>query len=157
MRRFDRAIPAGGEIFSLLMRCDTLRLGLVDGEEAYIVPVSFGAELQNGAICVFFHGSFQGRKAALLQSSPRVCVEADLCHGFLENGAGGYTCDYESVIGWGTVELLYGEAAARGVRLLMAHCGFFEYTNCPPDVARETAVYRITLDRVSGKRRGLSN
>ena len=51
-----------------------------------------------------FHGATEGRKVTLLEKHPRICVEADLCHGFVENGNGGITCDYESIIGYGNVD-----------------------------------------------------
>ena len=152
MRKADREIMCFDEIVDVISRCDTIRLGISDGDAPYIVPVSFGYEMLEGKIAVYFHGAKAGRKAELLRSLPRVCVEADLCHGFPENGNGGYTCDYESVIGYGIVELLSGEEAEKGVRLLMEHCGF-PAQGCPGDAMAITAVNRVILDEVAGKRR----
>lgn len=136
----------------VLRRCDTIRIGISDERAPYIVPVSFGYEEQNGEIAVFFHGALAGRKTELLKRNPFVCVEADLCHGFVENGHGGLTCDFESVIGYGNAEPLEGEEKERGLRLLLAQCGAPHY-QCTPEVTAATAVYRIRLDEVSGKRR----
>ena len=152
MRKADREITNFDEIVELLSRCDTIRLGISDGGTPYIVPVSFGYEVLGGKIAVYFHGALAGRKAELLRSLPRVCVEADLCHGFPENGNGSYTCDYESVIGYGAVERLSGEEADKGVRLLMEHCDFPAH-GCTEDVMAITAVNRVILDEVCGKRR----
>ena len=152
MRKADREITDFNEIVEVLSRCDTMRLGISDAGTPYIVPVSFGYEVLDGKIAVYFHGAKAGRKAELLRALPRVCVEADLCHGFPENGNGSYTCDYESVMGIGFVELLDGEEAEKGVRLLMQHCGF-PVEGCPEDAMAITAVNRVILDEVSGKRR----
>ena len=152
MRKADREITDFNEIVEVLSRCDTMRLGISDAGTPYIVPVSFGYEVLDGKIAVYFHGAKAGRKAELLRALPRVCVEADLCHGFPENGNGSYTCDYESVMGIGFVELLDGEEAEKGVRLLMQHCGF-PVESCPEDAMAITAVNRVILDEVSGKRR----
>ena len=154
MRKAEREITDFHDIVELLSRCDTIRLGISDARAPYIVPVSFGYEVLGGKIAVYFHGAKAGRKAELLRSFPRVCVEADLCHGFPENGKGGYTCDYESVIGYGFVELLDGEEAENGIRLLMEHCGF-PAQGCPADAMAITAVNRVILDEVCGKRRNL--
>ncbi len=81
-------------------------------------------------------------------------MEADLCHGFPANEYGGYTCDYESVIGYGAVELLSGEEAEKGLRLLMVHCGFPALA-CPENAMAVTAVNRVVLDEIAGKRRNL--
>ena len=42
MRRTDREVKEFQEILGIINQCDTLRLGMVDQGEAYIVPVSFG-------------------------------------------------------------------------------------------------------------------
>ena len=156
MRKAAREITTLSEIADVLSRCDTMRIGICDAGEVYIVPLSFGYELVEGKIAVYFHGAKAGRKAELLKSLPRVCVEADLCHGFVENGRGGYTCDYESVIGYGPVELLEGQEAEKGIRLLMEHCGF-PAQGCPEDAMAITAVNRVILDEISGKRRNLGD
>ncbi len=156
MRKAAREITELSEIAEVLSRCDTMRIGICDAGEVYIVPLSFGYEVLEGKIAVYFHGAKAGRKAELLKSLPRVCVEADLCHGFPSNGHGGYTCDYESVIGNGFVELLDGEEAEKGIRLLMEHCGF-PAQGCPEDAMAITAVNRVILDEVSGKRRNLGD
>ena len=152
MRKADREISNLGEIADILRRCDTIRIGISDEQAPYIVPVSFGYELQHDMISVYYHGAFEGRKAELLRQHPLVCVEADLCHGFVENGHGGLTCDFESVIGYGTAEWVEGEEKEHGLQLLLEHCGAPHY-RCTPEVTAATAVVRIVLDSVSGKRR----
>ena len=156
MRKAGREIKNFDEIVDVISRCDTIRLGINDAGVPYIVPVSFGYEAISGKIAVYFHGAKAGRKAELLKSSPRVCAEADLCHGFPANGRGGYTCDYESVIGYGTVELLEGAEADKGIRLLLEHCGITAEA-CPADAMAITAVNRVILDELSGKRRNLDH
>lgn len=152
MRKADREITSLTDLAELLRRCDTIRIGISDGPAPYIVPVSFGYEIRDGKIAVYFHGAREGRKAELLQRRPLVCVEADLCHGFVENGHGGLTCDFESLIGYGVAEALEGEEKEHGLKLLLEHCGASHY-QCTPEVTAVTAVTRIVLDPVSGKRR----
>lgn len=156
MRRADREISNQNEIADVLRRCDTIRIGISDEAAPYVVPVSFGFELLDGRIAVYFHGALEGRKAELLRRNPRVCVEADLCHGFVDNGKGDLTCDFESVIGVGTAELLEGAEKERGLVLLLEHCGAPDY-RCVPEVTAATAVHRVVLDSVSGKRRFASH
>ena len=156
MRKAEREIKNLEEIADVLSRCDTIRLGISDADAPYIVPVSFGYEVLDGRIAIYFHGAKAGRKAELIQTLPRVCVEADLCHGFPDNGHGGYTCDYESVIGYGTVELLEGAEAEKGIRLLLEHCDI-QAEACPAEAMEVTAVNRVILDEISGKHRNLAN
>ncbi|MEN6340218.1 MAG: pyridoxamine 5'-phosphate oxidase family protein [Clostridiaceae bacterium] len=154
MRKANREITDFQEKVALLDRCDTIRLGMTDDDAPYIVPVSFGYEAYNGKITVYFHGAVAGRKFELLKRHPRVCVEADVCNGFVDNDEGGATCDYESLIGWGNAVLLEGEAAKKGIRLLMEHCRLGEYA-CGDEVMKITAVHQIELDTLTGKRRFL--
>lgn len=152
MRKADREIVGAESIAQVLSRCDAIRIGISSDPAPYVVPVSFGMEICDGRITVYFHGALAGKKAELLKKNPLVCVEADLCHGFVENGHGGATCDFEGVIGYGVAELVEGEEKARGLRLLLEHCGMADY-RCTPEVTAATAVYRIRLDDVCGKRR----
>ncbi|MEA4870178.1 hypothetical protein SDC9_149295 [bioreactor metagenome] len=155
MRKEMREIKSLEEMMDLLSRCDTIRIGISDADAPYIVPVSFGYETIGGRIAVYFHGAQAGKRAELLKTLPRVCIEADLCHGFGETG-GGYSCDYESLIGYGAVELLGGAEAEKGLGLLMEHCGRPGYV-CRAEVIAVTAVNRVILDEVTGKRRNLKN
>jgi len=154
MRKAEREIKDFEQIIDLLGRCDTIRIGIADEEAPYVVPVSFGYENCGGTIAVYFHGATEGRKSELMKRHPRVCVEADLCHGFVENGSGAVTCDYESVIGYGNAERVYGAEAERGIRLLLEHCGFPGH-ECTQAVLDITAVYRVLLDEPTGKHRNL--
>jgi uncharacterized protein len=152
MRKAEREITNFEDIIQLVDRCDTIRLGLLDDGAPYIVPLNFGAEVRDGRIALYFHGAKEGRKHELIAKNPRVCVEGDLNHGFVDNGRGGITCDFESFIGYGNCKLVSGEEAEKGIALLMAHCGSLEY-NCPPEVMAVTAVYKIEMDEIVGKRR----
>ncbi|MDR0861332.1 MAG: pyridoxamine 5'-phosphate oxidase family protein [Oscillospiraceae bacterium] len=151
MRRSDREITDFGEIIEVLRRADTIRLGLHDEPYPYIVPLSFGFEVANGKIVLYFHGAKEGLKHELIAKNPRVCVEADMFRNYAEVPKS-ITVEYESVIGFGICELVGGDEAARGLDLLLTHCGFdgFAYDHAVLDV---TAVYRVTLESVTGKRR----
>ena len=152
MRKADREFTSIPEIADVFRRCDTIRIGIMDEAAPYIVPVSFGYEQVGDSIAVYFHGAQEGRKAELLKKHPQVCVEADICHGFVESGHGGLTCDFESVIGYGSAELLSGEAKEHGLKLLVEHCNMSHY-QCTPEGTAVTAVHRVLLNTVCGKRR----
>ena len=62
MRKANRAITDFDEIKALIDSCDAIRLGFVDGDEAYIVPLSFGFEAENGEFILCSRR--EGRQAA---------------------------------------------------------------------------------------------
>ena len=152
MRHPDREIVDIQEIAQVFDRADTIRIGMHGGDYPYVVPVSFGWELVDGKIAVYFHGARCGRKYELLRQDPRVCVEADVLNGYVPNGSS-YTADYRSAIGFGEAESLTGEAAVHGMKLLLRHC------SAPEDAAERciqrdiTEMTRVVLQQVSGKRR----
>jgi len=152
MRRSDREVTDFSEIVDILRRADTVRLGLRDEPYPYIVPLSFGFEASDGKLALYFHGATAGLKHELIARDPHVCVETDIFHRYTELSEGDVTTEYESVIGFGTAERVYGDEAAKGCDLLCAHCGYGGYAY--DHTALEfTAVYRVTLDSVTGKRR----
>ncbi len=59
MRRDDREITDLLEIESILYHAIVCRIGLTDGNEPYVVPVSFGYE--EGTI--YFHSAPEGKKS----------------------------------------------------------------------------------------------
>jgi nitroimidazol reductase NimA-like FMN-containing flavoprotein (pyridoxamine 5'-phosphate oxidase superfamily) len=152
MRRSDREITNFNKIADVLNRADTIRLGLHDEPYPYVVPLSFGFDVADGKITVYFHGAKEGLKHELIAANPRVCVEADIFHRYTE-APGSVTTEYESVIGFGLCERASGDEAVHGLDLLLTHCGFhgFEYDKTATVAA--TAIYKVTLERVTGKRR----
>lgn len=153
MRRADREIKSFSEIVEVLERCDTIRLGINDEEYPYVVPLSFGYEVKDGQIVIYVHGAREGKKHDLIGRNPCVCVEADICHRFVETGDN-VTTEYESLIGFGRAEKANEADTIRGLDLILKHCGFenFPYE---PSVASFMTVYRVTLESVTGKRRAV--
>ena len=81
MRRKNREVTDKYEILDILRRCDTIRLGLTGADGPYVVPVSFGLDLNGEKPAVYFHCARKGMKVDLLAYDKRVCVEgvAGLC------------------------------------------------------------------------------
>ena len=155
MRRTDREVTSFAELTDILRRADTIRLGVHGEPYPYVVPLSFAIEAGEGKVALYFHGAKEGLKHELLARNPHVCVEADIFHGYAET-PGGVTTQYESFIGFGKAGRVYGEEAAKGLNLLLARCGYDGHTY---DTAalEGTAVYRIELEEITGKRRFISD
>ncbi len=152
MRRTDRQICDFEKIKELLDGCDTIRLGFVDGDVPYVVPLSFGYETLDGAFVFYVHGAKVGRRHTLAASGKPVCVEADVCLGFIEVDGRDQTADYRSFIGTGTIETVEGAEAIHGLELLCAHCGF-DSMNCSQTVVNATCVEKITVRDYCAKQR----
>ena len=152
MRRKDREINNIDEIFDILNRCDTIRIGLHGEKYPYVVPVSFGAEMSGSKPVVDFHCARQGLKLDLLAKNPRVCVEGDI---FIktETTAHGITTRYESVIGFGECRLVeYEDEIVHGLQLLTGHYGYRDYPVERCRGVEHLFVGKIVIDEITGKR-----
>lgn len=151
MRRADREITNREEILGVLQRADTIRLGIHDTPFPYVVPLSFGFEDCNGQITIYIHGANEGLKHTLLDKNNHVCVETDILHRYVDMGIG-LTAEYESVIGFGTAEVVHGDEAVKGLDLICTHCGYdgYEYDT---SMLSHMRMYKITLSSITGKRR----
>ena len=152
MRKTDREITDLNEIAGLIEGCDTLRLGFNDDGCPYIVPLSFGYELVDGAFVFYIHGAKVGRRHTLAQKEELVCVEADICKGYVTLQGGALTADYRSFIGRGKIEALEGDEAVRALELLCRHCGF-DTMPCTKAVVDMTCVEKITVKEFTAKQR----
>lgn len=81
-----------------------------------------------------------------------MCFEADCLAGYKSTGHG-VTADYRSLIAFGKAERVYGEELVRGLELLLSHCRIEGYSARECAAMDITAVVRITVDGITGKRR----
>ena len=152
MRNKKREVTDVKEIFDILSRCDTVRIGIQGERFPYIVPVTPAVEMAEGKAVVYFHCAKEGMKIDLLRANPNVCVEGDI---FIktEKTAHGITTRYESVIGFGKCKVVDDDKEIlEGLRLICEHCGF---DNVPLDTCwglSAVRIYRIELDSITGKR-----
>lgn len=151
MRRAEREITDRAAMDAVIRGAQVCRLGLVDGDAPYVVPLCFGYDGQ----ALYFHSSPEGRKMDLLRRHPRVCFEFDQCEGVLP-GPDACRCGvrYRSVMGVGRAEILEDpEAKRRGLALLMAQYGAGPAgaTAFPEAALARTAVIRVTIEHLTGK------
>ncbi len=152
MRRKEREIQNKVEIFDVLSRCDTVRIGMQGNQYPYVIPVSFGMEIVNDKAVIYFHCAQQGMKVDLLRANPCVCVEGDI---FIqvEKTAHGITARYESVIGFGKCQLITDiDEIKHGLRVLTDHYKYHEYPLDQCMGINHLLIGKIVLDKITGKR-----
>ena len=154
MRKSNREIKDFNKIIDLLDRCQVIRLGLYGEDYPYIVPLSFGWEVKEGKLSLYFHCAKEGKKLDLIAANGKVCVEADILNGYKATERG-VTADYESVIAFGTAKEVVGSEAIHGIKLLLDHCGISGYSPEDCVLTKIVAVYKICVDTITGKKRFL--
>ena len=141
MRRKDREVTAPERIREIIQACDCIRLGICDGDTAYVVPLSFGFTEGGGSYAFYLHCASVGKKLDLLRRNPHVGFELDTHHVLVSGErACDYTLRYQSVMGTGTVTwLTSAEAKKEALGHLMRQCsGLDRWTFTDAEVERVT-------------------
>lgn len=153
MRRKDREIISFEKMIQIMKNCDCCRIGLVDGDEAYIVPMNFGYDINEEQVTLYFHCAKQGRKINLIPLQKSVCFEMDTKHKLVTGDeACDYTYFYQSIMGKGKLETVSGdEEKVFGMRKIMAHYSDKENWNFDQRVFAVTEILKLTVNSWSCK------
>lgn len=123
MRRQDRKITEPAVIATVLDKCRTLHLGLVEDGRAYIVPLNYGWTEENGRYTLYAHSAAEGRKIDLIRGGADVGFEMETGVEYFDaETACGWGNRYESIIGEGRATLLETpEEKRQALAAIMAH------------------------------------
>ena len=151
MRKKDKEITDIKEIEKIIKKAIRCRIGLVDNDEPYVVPVCFGYERS----ALYFHGALEGRKVELIKKNNRICFEIDTDVEVVKSEKPcGWTMKYRSVIGVGRAYILESDQEkSHGLRLIMRQYtgGDFSF---PKSTLDRTSVVKVDIRRISGKQSG---
>lgn len=123
MRRQDRRITDPAMIATVLDKCRTLHLGLVEDGRVYIVPLNYGWTEENGCYILYAHSAAEGRKIDLIRGGADVGFEMETGVEYFDaDTACGWGNRYESIIGEGRATLLSTpEEKRQALTAIMAH------------------------------------
>ena len=151
MRRKEREITDIEEIEKIIKKAKVCRLGLVDNDEPYIVPVNFGYERN----ALYFHCALEGRKIELIKKNNKICFEIDTDVEIVSSEKPcDWTTKYRSIIGVGRARILDNdEEKTHGLSLLMK-----QYSEGEPSLDFEklnsVLIVRIDIKSITGKKSG---
>ena len=172
MRRKDREVLGDENIAKIIEQCTTCHVAMTDDADAsmpYVIPLSFGYNLNSGVLELYFHCAHVGKKLDCIRKNPNIafsmCVENRIeIHEETYCKSGRF---YASVVGQGKAEIVEDVAEkCRGLSLLMerqaaaphhpdsAHSSQsaiphkFEFT---PEQAATVTVFKITSTYFTGK------
>lgn len=150
LRRKDKEITDSGEIEGVIKKATVCRLGLVDKDEAYIVPVNFGYERN----AIYFHSAVEGRKVELIKRNNKVCFEIEADVGIEKTDKSNCSVKYRSVIGKGRAYILESnEEKLRGLKSIMRQCTGGEYS-FSEERLDSVVVVEIKIENITGKQSG---
>ena len=150
MRRKDKEITDIDEIERIIKKAIRCRIGLVDNDEPYIVPVCFGYERD----ALYFHGASEGRKVELIKKNNKICFEIDTDVEVVKaEKTCSWTMKYRSVIGVGKACILEkDEEKSHGLRVIVRQYteGDFSF----PKKLDSVLVVRVDIESITGKKSG---
>lgn len=139
---------------SIIDTCKVCRIGMIDEQGIYIVPVNFGYEFVDEKLRIYLHCAKEGRKLSAIAVNPSVCVEMDCEHQLVE-GDISFTYGYRfaSVIGNGKAVIVEDiEEKKYGLSVLMRHQTGKDFV-FEDAQTRSVAVVRIDVETFTGKRK----
>lgn len=153
MRRADRAVKDQSGIIEILDMCKTASVAMMDKDVPYVVPLSYGYEIKEDVLILYFHCAKEGRKIDILSRNNEVCFtifnEGQPLYAETPCNSG---YSYSSIIGNGVVEFIEDSAEKRyALGKMFAHQSGknVEFTEKQAD---SVSVFRITVKEYTGKR-----
>ena len=164
MRLAKREVREASELRAIVDSCQTVRIGAVDEEGMFIVPMSFGYDWEldesgTPRLTLWLHSAGEGRKAAAFGANGSagvgVAIEMDCEDGVI---TGSYACSYSfayrSIMGTGRIyPIASGEDKVYGLTRIMEHMAPGAPQALGPGVLDRTAVWRIDIACFTGKQR----
>lgn len=151
MRLKDREISDEPAIKAIIKKADICRLGILNENTPYVVPLCFGYHDNT----LFFHSARKGLKIDCIRKTPKVCFEFDINTEIKESEN---ACDwgmiYQSVIGFGKAKFIEDPNEKRNaLGIIMA-----QYSNkkfdFPDHKVKATAVIKVEIESMTGKQAG---
>ena len=107
MTRREQQVTDINEIIEILDKSKVVHIGMIDGDEPYVVPMNYGYTLNDGKLTLYLHGARRGRKIDVLRENPKVFFEmcCDITP-FEGEVACKYGITYASIMGRGVATLV---------------------------------------------------
>ena len=121
MTRRERQISDIDKILEILDKSKVVHIGLVDGDEPYVVPMNYGYTYENEKLIIWLHGGTTGRKLDIIRKNPKVFfeMECDLIP-FDGDVACKYGLSYSSLMGKGIATIIEdSEEKQKALSILM--------------------------------------
>lgn len=107
LTRREKLITDNETVSEILNKSKVLHLGMVDGDEPYVVPMNYGHTFENGKLTIWLHGSKTGKKYDVIRKNPKVFfeMECDITP-FEGEVACKYGISYSSLMGRGIATIV---------------------------------------------------
>jgi len=148
MRRKDKEMTDPDAIASVIRRSIVCRLGMTDGDQPYVIPMSFG--YRDGA--VYFHSASEGRKIGILRKNPRVCIEFDVdCRLKTGESACQWGFYFQSAIAFGVAAFIENATEKQAALDIIMRQYSSEAFTYPESALAKIVVIKVNVTELTGK------
>lgn len=127
----EKLVTDMDEIVKILDNSKVVHVGMIDGDEPYVVPMNYGYTLEDGKLTLWLHCAKRGRKLDVLRANNKVFFEMECgIQPFEGDIACRYGISYSSIMGRGTAEIVEDVEVKKAAlsRLMKAQTGMdFEF------------------------------
>ena len=148
MRRKDKEITDESLIENIIQESFVCRLGLVDGNKPYIIPLCFGYRDR----ILYFHSASKGKKIDIIKNNQNVCFEFDSNP---EIAGAKTACDwgmnYQSVVGFGKAVIIQDpDEKTRALNIIVSQ---YSHQQCqfPKKALNKTTIIKVEIESMTGK------
>lgn len=158
MTRRERQMTDEVFIRHVLDTAKVVHLGMVDGDEPYVVPMNYGYVLEDGKLTLYLHGARRGRKLDVLRKNPRVFFEMECdVRPFTNEVACKYGMAYSSLMGKGRAVIVENVAEKQKSLTLLMQTQSGKEFSFTEKLADVVGVIRIDVETFTAKYRPLPN
>ncbi|HAL18594.1 MAG TPA: MFS transporter [Spirochaetaceae bacterium] len=154
MRRKDRQLTYIDDIKEILTRGRIAHIAFFDDKYPYVIPMSYGFEMENGRIFFYFHSAMEGHKLDLIGKNRSVCIEIE-CNVEMTEGetACAYGYKYMSFVGFGNAEILSGDDEKADALKLFMKCQTGRDFDISKEMVGNVVIIRVGIDEYEAKGR----
>ncbi len=151
MRRKEKEITEKAIIEEIFRQNDVGRLGLVNGDEPYIVPMNFAYMTDR----IYIHSHQDGTKMRLIKKQPRVCFEVDDGEIITGENPCDFSWRYKSAIAYGEARIIESdEERHNALRFISDKYSFGKGKLITPELMKKfkhLLLIEIKVDKMTGK------
>ena len=154
MRRKDREVMEKEVLIEILDSCKTACVAMIDKDLPYVIPLSYGYDLNEDELVLYFHSAKEGRKIEILTNNNKVCFtifsEGEPIHSETPCNSGYY---FSSIIGNGRVEFIEEPDEKKyALKRMFAHQAKRE-VDFTDEQAATVSIFKIVSKEYTGKRK----
>ncbi len=158
MRRKDRELKDMADIVAIAKRETVCTVAFHDEPCPYLIPLNYGAEVEDGKLVLYFHGAKEGTKLDRIRENPHVsyCIYGENVLKIDYDTACKSTTSFESICGNGTVyfveDLAEKKKALASLMNQVSPKKTFDENSFAEAMVNAVTVWKIVTENVTGKR-----